>query len=216
MEIGYRVKVNNRVELNVEAFRQIGNNFYSLIAKPIPPQYIPSPTSDIVEIENLPIEAVQTGVTFSANVVTKAGFQFKPFFTYQSTMAKNFPTGLFHPDLNPSENVDITTDEKHGSTPSFFGGAYLNFKSGKWNFNLNPYFMSAYQIYNKNDIRNDTEIGKIDGILLLNARASYQVTNNLSLYVNGRNISNNTSRQFYGTDALGAMVLGGLNLRLGY
>ncbi|MGF1638207.1 MAG: TonB-dependent receptor plug domain-containing protein [Cyclobacteriaceae bacterium] len=213
-EIGYRTKINSRIELNVEAFRQIGNNFYSLVAKPIPPQFL-APASDIVEIENLPIEAVQTGVTVSANVVSKKGFQFKPFFTYQSTMARNFPSGLNHPDLNPTENIEITSDEKHNSTPSFFGGAYLNFKLGKWNLNMNPYFMSAYQIYNVNDIRNETNIGKIDNLLLLNARASYQVTNNLSLYVNGRNISNNTSRQFYGTDTMGAMVLGGLNLRIG-
>ncbi|MGF1638209.1 MAG: TonB-dependent receptor plug domain-containing protein [Cyclobacteriaceae bacterium] len=214
-EIGYRTKINSRIELNVEAFRQIGNNFYSLIDKPIPNEFM-AQASRIIEIENLPLESVQSGVTFSANVVTKKGFHFKPFFTYQRTMARNLPTGLFHPDFNPDQNIEITTDEVHGSTPSFFGGAYLNFKLGKWNLNMNPYFMSTYQIFNINDTRNDTNIGKIDNLLLLNARVSYQVTNNLNLYVNGRNISNNTSRQYYGTDALGAMVLGGLNLRLGY
>ena len=54
---------------------------------------------------------------------------------------------------------------------------------------------------------------KIDDIMLVNAKVSYQIKS-VTLFVNGRNIFNNDSRQFWGTDRAGNTWLAGITLDL--
>ena len=79
--------------------------------------------------------------------------------------------------------------------------------------NLNPYFMSAYTMYHANDLVNETTLGEIDATILLNAKVSYQLLNDLRVFANVRNLFSGEKAQFYGTDVVKPMVLGGLSFQ---
>ena len=146
------------------------------------------------------------------NYVASAKFQLKPFFTYQKTNVEDQPSGLNVPEVNPVYNIVNTVDEEHLSTPNFYGGFYLNWTPiEKLNVNCSPYFMSSYSMYHANDLISDTTIGQVDGTFLLNAKVSYKVLDDLRIYVNARNLFSGEQSQFYGTDVVKPMILGGVS-----
>jgi len=135
--------------------------------------------------------------------------------TYQKTNVEKLPSGLNVPEVNPQYNVQNTIDEEHKSTPNFYGGFYLNWiPIDKLNINLNTYFMSEYTIYHANDLFSDTDIGDMGNSFLLNAKVSYQVLDDLKIYVNARNVFSGNQPQFYGTDVVKPMILGGVSFSL--
>jgi iron complex outermembrane receptor protein len=209
-ELGYRTRLLNNLELDVAFFQQTGNSFYAKINKRIPMGYLPFGSQN-VEYQNLPVKATQNGMTLSLNWVPGSKWQVKPFLTYQKTTSVDMPTGLNEPDLDDTENVEITFDDEHESTPTFYGGMYLNYSPIKrLNINFNPYYMSGYKIYHYNEVNNAT-MGEIDNRILLNARVAYEVIDGLDLFVNMRNMSFGESREYYGTDIVKTMYLGGVN-----
>lgn len=211
VEVGYRTRLTNNLELNVDFYRQAGKNFFAQVNHVIPQGYFPFASTN-VEYENLETISKQTGVSFSLNYVASSKFQLKPFFTYQKTNVENQPSGLNVPEVNPVYNIENTVNEEHLSTPNFYGGFYLNWTPiEKLNVNFSPYFMSSYTMYHANDLISDTTIGQIDGTFLLNAKVSYKVLDDLRIYVNARNLFSGDQPQFYGTDAVKPMVLGGLS-----
>lgn len=213
IEAGYRKRVSENLELNIDLYRQIGKNFFAQVNHVIPPGYFPFVSKNVI-IENLETVAKQTGVSISMNYVASSKFQLKPFFTYQNTTVENQPTGLNVPEVDDVNNIENTINEDHASTPNFYGGFYMNWSPvAKLNVNLNPYFMSSYKMYHANDLMSDTTIGEIDGTFLLNAKVSYQVLNDLRIYVNVRNLFSDDNPQFYGTDIVKPMILGGVSFK---
>ena len=211
IEAGYRTRLSQNVELNVDVYRQVGKNFFAQINHVIPPQYF-SFVSTNVQYENLETIAKQTGVSFSLNYVASAKFQLKPFLTYQKTNVENQPSGLNVAEVDPDENILNTVNEEHKSTPNFYGGFYLNWAPiQKLNVNVNPYFMSAHTIYHANELVSETNIGELGNTFTLNAKVSYQLLDDLRVYANVRNLFAGEQAQFYGTDAIKPMVLGGLS-----
>ena len=71
--------------------------------------------------------------------------------------------------------------------------------------------MSSYTMYHANDLVSDTDIGEIGGTFLLNAKVSYQILDDLRVYVNARNLFSGEQPQFYGTDVVQSMILGGVS-----
>jgi hypothetical protein len=199
----------------VEVFHQRAENFYSAVVQAVPPPHIQQ-FSLVAAIENLPVSAAQTGVTLSANMVTKSNFQFKPFVTFQRTAVSDLPLKLRSPEADPVENTETTFDTENHSTPTWYGGGYFNYRLGKWSIGLNPYFMSSYRIFNGAENGYTTDVGKIDGRFILNAKVNYRVLDNLSVYVNARNLGNSTGRQYFGTDELRTLILGGVSFNLGF
>lgn len=211
LEVGFRTKLSENVELNVDLYRQTGRNFFAQVNQVIPPGYF-SFASTNVQYENLETISNQTGVSISVNYATSARFQIKPFFTYQKTNVENQPSGLNVPEVDPVYNIVNTVDEEHLSTPNFYGGFYLNWiPIEKLNVNISPYYMSSYTMYHAHDLVSDTKIGEMGGSLLLNAKVSYQLLNGLKIYANARNIFSGDQPQFYGTDMVKPMILGGLS-----
>ncbi|MFN7490281.1 MAG: hypothetical protein ACK5QK_11185 [Chryseotalea sp.] len=72
--------------------------------------------------------------------------------------------------------------------------------------NITGYYMSAQTQYAEVD-------QKINDIMLVNAKVAYQIKS-VTVFVNGRNIFNNDSRQFWGTDRAGNTWLAGITLDL--
>ena len=141
-------------------------------------------------------------------------FNLNRFFTYQETNVENQPTGLSVPEVNPVYNIVNTVSEEHLSTPNFYGGLYLNWiPIDKLNINVNPYYMSSYTMYHPNDLVGDTTIGEMGGNILVNAKVSYQFLNDLRIYANARNLFSGDQAQFYGTDVVKPMILGGISFR---
>lgn len=210
-EVGYRSRLSENLELNIDLYRQIGKDFFAQVNHEIPPGYFPLASLNVY-YENLQTVANQTGVSLSMNYVASSNFQVKPFFTYQKTDVKDMPSGLNVPEVDDENNLENTVDEEHKNTPNFYGGLYLNWTPiEKLNVNINPYFMSSYKIYHSNDLASDTTIGAIDGTFLLNAKVSYQVFDELRIYANVRNLFSGDQPQFYGTDTVKPMVLGGVS-----
>ncbi|WPP51118.1 TonB-dependent receptor plug domain-containing protein [Catalinimonas niigatensis] len=224
-EFGFRSKLNSHLQIDVEVFHQelehvnlSANTERTFQPTGLPAPYPPFVPETIVDrYQNLPLTAIQNGMTISAHYVASAKFQFKPFVTFQNTKVKDlslaFNTFPIDPITNPV-NINSTIDVDHESTPKFYGGAFVNLSPiAKLNANVSTYFFGKHTLYYTSDrdpVR-DSNVGAIDGKMLLNAKVSYQLIDKLKVYISGRNLLNNDSREYYGTDRIGGTYLAGLS-----
>jgi len=207
-ELGYRTKIGNNLEFNVELFRQQAENANALVA--MIPQAPYGPGAEYFEYTNLPTTSTQNGVTVSANYVPSTNIQFKPFVTFQKTTSEDVPSSLSIIGLNDLQDVD------NDQTPTVYGGFYFNVKAtDKLTLNLSPYYMSQQEQYSFYDNLNPANTaGSIDAKFILNAKINYSISKNFNIYINGRNLLNDDSTEFYGADRTSTMLLGGLNIKL--
>ena len=84
----------------------------------------------------------------------------------------------------------------------------------KFNINLNGYYFASHRQYDATDETSTSEVGDISGKFLLNVKANWNITSQLSLYVNGRNILNSNTREFFGTDRIGGLYMVGASFSL--
>ncbi len=203
-EVGVRAQVTNTLQFDAALFRQHIEDLnyqYPVASTPLTETFEVQTLQSI----NLPTEATQWGVTLSANFVPSAQVQVKPFVTWQATQVTDLPT------TTSAQFTDLV-DDTHHSTPSFYGGAFVNYAPyRKLNVNVSAYFFSQHTIYHVEDLRRPSMEGQIAGKLLTNAKVSYEVAKKLDFYVNGRNLLGNDSREYYGTDRIGRMLLGGVS-----
>lgn len=198
LELGFRSQLSKTVQLDIDVFHQKAENFTALI--------ITSGSSQ--QFQNVPTVAKQTGITFSLNMVPSEKVQFKPFVTFQQTKTEALPDAYII-------NVTSTTDSDHKNTPSFYGGYYLNYKPGKKiNVNLNGYYFAAHRQYSGDSPTNDSKAGDISGKFLVNLKAAYNITDKFNVFVNGRNILNSNSREYYATDQIGGVYAVGASFHL--
>lgn len=225
IEVGYRSKIADNLQVDLDIFRTVTTNYTALIQGKT--DVTTMPVTTYVSVKNLPMEVHQLGATIAVNTVIDK-FQFKPFVTIQNTQLKNFSPynnsadampspGNPQPDLNNYENGK---DQKHQFTPGIYGGAFMNYQlTSKLNINLSPYFYSSQVYLNKDQASypNDPEergVGRIDSKLILNGRVSYKIMKQLDLFVSGKNLLGDTSREYYKSDNIGVNVLGGLHFQL--
>ena len=213
IELGYRSRLSSNLEINVELFRQVGENSSALVEDVPPAGTIPG-ISRRGSFQQLDLRAIQNGVTISANYVPVKSIQVKPFMTWQSTETEDLLSGLSTPAFDPVNNIETLTDVDNDQTPTLFGGAYINYQPiNKLNINLNPYYTSQQRQYSFYSLIAGPEVGDIDNKFIMNAKVSYDITNNVNLYVNGRNIFDNDSREYFGGDRNGGLYLIGLNVK---
>ena len=208
LEFGYRTKISSNVELNLETWLQRAQNSYTFFEGVAPPPYY-ADLSYYYTYENTGSTTYQSGLTLSANIVPNTKLHIKPFVTYQQTETEDLPT-FYH--IANTNKADVVNDQ----TPSIFGGLYMNFTpNDKFSINLNPYYMSAQTHYSFYNLANpNTELGDIDAKLILNARLSYKPSKVFDIYLSARNFTNNDSREYGGGDRTGALLLGGVNVKL--
>jgi iron complex outermembrane receptor protein len=204
IEFGYRAQITKGFQLDVDFFQQKADKMTALILKGI--QFTPS-LMYLQESDNIPTTATQQGATLSLNFVPNEKFQFKPSITIQQTTTDSLLTAyaLGAPKING----------KHTNTPSVFGGYYLNFKATtKLNINLNGYYFAAHRQYDVSDMTDTSEAGNIRGKVLVNAKVSYALSEKINVYLNGRNITNSDSREYFGADKSSGLYLIGASFQL--
>lgn len=222
LELGYRGNIARHWDIDIEVFDIQAKNYSSPVLSHIYTQINGIDTIEVWPIRstNLPAILNQKGVTVSITWSRKK-LQAKPFVTIQNTKAKNYAPYANMPDAgspyaaqaNIYSGIGTTTPIK--STPAVFGGASVNYAvSAKLNFNITAYYYSAQTYYHvSNIIFNDGSRG-IDNIkakLILNSSISYMPAKGLHLFCSAKNILADGSREFFHTDRIPFMLLGGIH-----
>lgn len=222
IEAGYRGNLAAGLTVDVELFNIHAKNYNTLVTgRP----YIKLNGTDTIQIipirsTNLPMELYQRGLTVSVTYTSRK-WRVNPFATWQHTEATNYAPFINTPDAgtpNAMQNniySGMGTKEELKSTPRLFGGASVNYMiAPKVNVNLSAYYYSSQTYYHLSNILfNDgvRGIDHIDAKLLVNANISYEVTKRLKLSCSGKNLLNDKSREFFGTDDVPFMLMGGIN-----
>lgn len=111
-------------------------------------------------------------------------------------------------------------DVENEAIPSFWGSLSLTYKPiKKINITAQAYYYDKYNLYTMYDT-DATRLsldkldytGKMDGKFLLNAKVNYKLTDNIDLFINGRNILNNNKQEYIFMDTIGGLYLAGFNI----
>ncbi|MEO6316196.1 MAG: TonB-dependent receptor plug domain-containing protein [Chitinophagaceae bacterium] len=225
LELGYRANISRAINLDVELFHINAKNYATPVSSRSYTQVNGTDTITVqpVRSTNIPLTLQQFGATVSVAWTTKKIYV-KPFITIQHTTAKNYAPFLNTPDAtspNASQNniySGMGNSATLESTPAIFGGASLNYTlTQKLNINLYAYYYSAQTYYHvSNVVFNDGTRGidHINAKLILNASVSYEAAKGLRFFCSGKNILNDNSREYFKTDAVPFMLLGGIHYEL--
>jgi iron complex outermembrane receptor protein len=219
IEFGYRGKLSPRMNIDVEIFDiRAGNTNLLVTSAPYQREEGNNVITEIpIVATNLPLKFHQQGITVSLAYSTPK-FQIKPFLTLQKSMVSDYAPYHNTPDagMGPNNiNSGIGTKQAHRSTPARFGGLSINYvPTSRINANISSYVYSK-QSYShlSNVLLNDGIRGRdeIKGKIIVNASVSYEPIRDLHFFISGKNILNNTSREFFKADKIPAMLLGGIN-----
>ncbi len=97
---------------------------------------------------------------------------------------------------------------KHEATPSFWGSLSITYRPTK----KIEFFPQAY-FYGEQSFINQYGVIDIEPSVNLNLKASYKATDNLTFFVNCRNLLNTEKVQFAYMDKIGGLYLAGLNFK---
>jgi len=226
LELGYRGTLAPKLFLDAELF-SVNTKNYSL-----PTQlatYVQLNGTDTVVVvpltpTNLPMSARQAGITLSLKWNSKK-IQIEPFISFQKSVVKDYAPYANTPDAEPGilqanpvqNNIYSAIGKKTTlkSAPSAYGGIVANYLIlPRLNVNVNAYYYSnqtithAFNMVFQDGIRG---IDHISGKCLLNTSVSYEASEGLHVFISGKNILNNQSREFFKTDKVPAMFFGGIN-----
>lgn len=224
-EFGYRGNLAKNLYFDIELF-DIRSRNYSSVA--IQANYVKKTAVDTSHVTpivptNLPVKLHQQGITASVTYLFK-GVELKAFATLQESTVDNYSPFLNTPDASgplvyePLKNniySGMGSRMRLKSTPAVFGGASINWApSAKFNVNLNSYYYTAQTYYHtSNTVFNDgvRGIDHIKAKVILNTRVSYEPSKGLQLFATGKNILNQQSREFFYSDKVPFMLMGGIN-----
>jgi iron complex outermembrane receptor protein len=206
IEIGYRGQLSKSLQIDIDLFSQKASNLSGLVFKGLDGTSTAGLPNVIEEFSDIETTATQLGSSISVNFVPNDKIQVKPFITIQKTELEKA-----YSEFN--NQTATFSDKDHESTPSLYGGYYFNIKATeKLNINSSAYFFGAHRQYDEADLDNNSVAGDIKGKFLMNLKVSYAVSDQFSVFVNGRNILGSDSREFYGTDKIGSTFLAGLSV----
>ncbi len=234
VELGVRQKLKGNLLADISVFYNKSDNFSQLESEEVEMQEselddqqdvtIDGEVGEITGVtqmmQNQTVSAEQIGVTASLKYVLNEKFNASLFATYQHTSLDNFEvnSNVYYQGLTGNEAIDNIEDNPvyltidHEYTPKFYGGANVNFAPNKkWNFNTSLYAYSKQKTFYT--VENNFKWVEIDAKLLCNLKASYQMNKWLMLYVNARNITNDTAQEFMFTDKTGSSYLAGLQIK---
>lgn len=223
-ETGYRGIITPKLSIDVELFDIRAKNF-NIPVTSHPIIETDGPGADTVYetpiiATNLPVKLVQQGVTISLSYSTKK-LQFKPFITIQHSRTRDYAPYHNTPDAEVPDAAQnniysgVGNEETNKSTPTVFGGGYLNYSlSKKIDVNLSAYYYSSQTYYHLSNILFNDGIRGIDIIkakFILNASVSYKAAKGLNIFCSGKNLLDNKSHEFFRADAVPCMLMAGLN-----
>jgi len=218
LEAGYRAMFGKAWNFDVELFDVSAKN--ENVQLFTVPSYKIIGTDTIMAMplvaSNFPMRIQQQGITFSLNHTSNV-LQVKTYATIQRTRLKDYAE--LDNSILPGQPIDLNkgkgTVTKQKATPALFGGAVINyFLQPKVNLNLAAYYTAPFEYgHMTKTIFNDGVRGfdRLNSKLLLNLTISYEATKGLHLFCSGKNLLNETSREFYHTDKVPLRFMAGFN-----
>jgi iron complex outermembrane receptor protein len=233
-EIGYRYKPANNMMVDLEAFYSITDDFGALYPDSLnftPP--LSDPTVYVrMTYNNLDLKSKQFGLTGAYSWIINQNFMVKLFGTIQYSMLENsiiltqdetiqymsilaLTNGLGYTSEFPPERENINNT----ATPTFYGGAVLNYSllNNRINIHTNSYFYTNQKFYSKytaKDFDTDTYIPDIvKSKIVVNTKISYNVSKHIDIYLNARNILGE-KKEFSYMDQIGSLFMLGLQFKL--
>ncbi len=210
IEFGYRSQLSTMLQLDIDVFQQTGKNLTAILQTSGPQVFF-----------NVPTTARQRGATISLNFVPNEKIQFKPFITLQKTETEDLPSFYLDPSLPSPPFPTVTySNSTHRYTPGSYGGFYFNYRPiAKLNINLSGYYFSKQTQYDfsynpNNDSTPQYANGQIGSKFMMNAKASYEIVKNLTVFLNGRNLFGSDTREFYAGDRTAGLYTAGLSYNL--
>lgn len=222
IEVGYRAQIGKTIQVDLALFHQQMSQFTKDVYQE-PVFDIPTFTANTaVLVSDLKLKAIQNGATIALNMnFWNNKINFRPSFTYQVTNLENYTPNYFTATWNPTGNIDSTYSTKHTASPNIYGSVYLNFSPNeKLNINFNSNFFDAttmYTLYNVNTggfpfKTVERNAGVIPSGIILNAKVSYAISDAVTVYVNARNFGSSNTRQYFASDRIQALLLGGISV----
>ncbi len=196
-EVGFRNKLTSKIQTDFEFFYSKMKDFTYPVANPQNPLEF--------EYQNLPVVSTQMGMTGSIDFILSNKFRIKAWGTLQNTILTNVEKEI-------NDSTTMMVDEKHLWTPTFFGGALLDYSPiNKLNFFTSIYFYSEESFDNYEP---GHKLVKIDfeEKVMINLKMSYKFWKNNSVFFNARNLLFDDKPEFAYGDKTYGMYLFGLNL----
>ena len=228
LEAGFRSKLRSNLSMDIEAYYTRTENYTALIQKEtVLTGGFPVIGDTYLQTENVPMQVEQLGTTISMTAVVSK-IQIKPFVTFQKTTLKDYspyfntteaaPAAANGGDpANNNVNSGIGTETKHKFTPKAYGGLYVNYAvSSKFNVNMNTYWFAQHTFLMGDNIKFQDGVQGVENVhgkAIVNARVSYSPVKAVSLFVNGKNLLNYKSVEYYRGDQTPRMILGGVSLQ---
>jgi iron complex outermembrane receptor protein len=208
VEAGLRSKWLNNLQTDIEAFYSVTEGYsYNItdsilmvtIPFPPPPVTIALPTH--ATFQPIDLKAEQIGLSAQINMYLTKIVNMRLFGTFQQTNLTDYAPEI---ELNP----DSLIDKVHEWTPSFYGGASINYNFiEKAYINVSLYSMSEQSLY---------AFGKTETIpfsVIVNTKLAWKFGENSEIYLNFRNMATN-ERQFAYSEQIKPWFGGGVAFRL--
>lgn len=208
-ELGYRANIREKLQVDLEIFYSQTQNYDLLL--PYDTVYGAGSITLVEKYQNIKIKARQMGASFALNYYQSEKLQLKLSGTFQQTNLKDYAP--------LAENQDVTEDKKHEHTPSFYGGLGVNYRPmRRLNINAGAYFFTSF-VFDHEDYSipfpppavTYTNRDEVPTRFNLNMKVSYNLMENLSVFVNARNVLNLQSREFGFTDDIKGLYLAGIS-----
>lgn len=222
IELGYRSEIARNISIDAEFFHIQSRNFSSQVVHNAFDMIVGPNTINMTPLmtTNLPMRLEQSGMTVSVTINMRR-LKLKPFATWQQTIIKDYVASDVMPDVVPGATdiyAGIGNRSVLNSTPALYGGGTVDYKiARKVNFNLSSYFFTKQEYHHISAIllNNGTQgTDHLPGKFILNANVSYEPVKGFTLYCAGKNLLNSTAREFYYTDKVPFMLMGGFSYKL--
>jgi iron complex outermembrane recepter protein len=221
LEAGYRSEITRHVSVDAELFHIHSRNYsLQVYHKPYDIIYgLDTVTLSPIMTTNLPMRLEQSGITVSVTVDVRR-LKIKPFVTWQQTIIKDFAASDHMPGAVSGGNdiySGIGSRSVLNSTPALYGGGTVDYKiARKLNLNLSSYFFTKQEYHHISAIllNNGQGTDHLQGKFILNANVMYEPVKGLTLFCTGKNLLNQTAREFYYTDKVPFMLMGGFSYKL--
>lgn len=234
VELGYKGQLGKNVQVDVNLFYQEFKNFNTYVNQkstqevlalhPGLPFALPSKIKITQQslYQTLDTKVYQKGVSFSVLFVTNNKvLSVKPHLTLQESRVADYQQYYYQVganDQNPGLDLGLKTNVYSKGTPSWLGGFTINLNPiSRLNLGLSGYYYDqttmttiAGQPAESGGIVSGTINDRIQEKGIFNAHVTYKVHDNISLGFNARNLTDNTSREAWGSDRLGAQYYGTL------
>lgn len=204
-EIGYRSKLTDKIQADFETFYSVTKDFAIAVVDKTNPLK--------AEYQNLPLKSRQFGLTGNLNLAISDKIRLKGFGTLQLTALEDLDTKIDHSGYGYDTVTYARVDLVHKSTPTFYGGAMINYTPlDRLNIFANVYFYGEQTFLFDNTVSEKVEQFNIESNAIVDMKISYNIWKSHSIYVNARNLFNDQKKQFaFGDDGSG-LYLVGLNL----